>query len=141
MPLRTIARCLRGMAMHVGFDFRLDGFLEGDVQILGRPVGMPGDLVAIFERANLELASEGLRRLVKRPRGGIMIGQNAAIGAERQRSQTMAEQPAVDFGQRQHAHDVAAALGQQKMGAVAERLFDHALPAGNGERTLPPGVR
>ncbi len=92
------------------------------------------DLVAVFERADIERPGQRLRGLVERAEGGIVIGEDAAVGAERQRAQAVPEQAAFDFGQRQHAHGFAAALGQQEMRAVPERVLDHPLPAGAVEK-------
>jgi len=62
--------------------------------------------------------------------GSVVVGKDAAIGAERQRRQAVAEQAAVDFGQRQQADQRAVLLGEEEVGAMAEGGFDHPLPAG-----------
>jgi hypothetical protein len=79
-----------------------------------------GLLVAVFERADLELRGEILRGLVERGAGGVVVGEDAAVGAERQRRQAVAEQAAVDFGQRQQADQRAILLGEEEVGAMAE---------------------
>ena len=93
-------------------------------------MGMLGHLIAVFERADLEAHGQGLCRLVERTPGGVMVGKDAAIGAERQRAQAVPEQAAADLDQRQDAHDLVAAFGEHEMRAVPESGFDHALPAG-----------
>ena len=45
-------------------------------------------------------------------RSGVVRGR-PAVDAERQRHQRVAEQPAFHFGERQHADDNAAALGDR----------------------------
>ena len=59
----------------------------------------------------------------------LFIGDDAAIGAERQGPQSVAEHPAFDFGQRQHTDDVTRPFGQEKMRAMAKSLLDDTLPA------------
>jgi hypothetical protein len=70
-------------------------FLESDVQVLGRPAGVLRSLVAVFERADPEFSGERLCRLVERAIRGFVVGENAAVGAERQRAEAVSEQPAV----------------------------------------------
>ena len=71
-----------------------------------------------------------IRRGVDQRASGFGIGRRgAAVDGERQRDQRMAEQPALDLGQRQHADDVAVALGDEVVGAMAEDVFDDPAPA------------
>ncbi len=68
------------------------------------------------------------------PRAASVVGRDdAAVDAERRRDQRVAEQQALDLGERQHADDLAVALGEQVMGAVAEGALQHVLPVGEVE--------
>ena len=107
MPLRTIARCLRGMASMLASSSGRIGLAEGDVQILPRPVGVARAAAG---------AARGGRRRVAAPcaaasassaaRGLVVAGGHAAIDGKRQADQRMAEQQALDLRQRQHADDL-----------------------------------
>jgi hypothetical protein len=81
MPLRTIARCLRGMAFMVGLVVARDLLAEGDVQFLGaRRIVRVGALhAAVFEVADAELA----RQLV-----GGAVEQDARARRSRPRRHT-----------------------------------------------------
>ena len=59
---------------------------------------------------------------------GIVRG-GSTVDAERQRHQRMAEQAAPDLGQRQHAADRVAALGDQVMAAMPKDVLEDLAPA------------
>ena len=52
----------------------------------------------------------------------------ASVRTERQRHQRMSEQETLHFGERKHADDLIAPLGEKVMRAVAEAFFDDFLP-------------
>ena len=86
-------------------------------------------LEVINAQAPCEVAGGPLERSVRR----LVGGDDAAIDAERGRDQRVAEQEALDLGQRQHAHDFAATLREQVVRAVAESAAQHVLPFGEVE--------
>ena len=113
----------------VRFHIRINRFAEGEIQILVWPVGVKRFELTVFQVADMEVARELLRRSIERSAGCVVQRSNAAIHAKTIGNQGMAEQPAFDFGQWQHADDGACALREQVMRAVAEGALDHVFPA------------
>jgi hypothetical protein len=136
MPLRTIARCLRGMAFRLASSSPVISLRKvtyssfvcqprrpgGSAACRGIPGGRRPAVAPV--RARPRRASCARHRC-RRGR--------AAVHAERHRAERVAEQPALDFRERQHALDLAVLLHVIEPGLDAERAFDHLLPAGQVE--------
>ena len=135
-PLAHHRALLARDGVQVGFVVARDLLAEGDVQFLGVPAGVARVRAlhaAVFEVADAELARQRIGGAVQHGQHGRMFGDRAAVHAERHRAQRMAEQAALDFGQRQHADDAAVLLDVVEEGLDAERSLDHRLPAGQVE--------
>ena len=131
MPLRTMARCLRGIAFMLRVVIARDRFPERDIEIgAHQPVALDRLALAHFERRGAELFAQVIGVRLQR-RGGFAVGgQRAAIDAERRGYQRVAEQRRLDMRERQHAHDRAILFGEHVVAAVAERGRDDARPGG-----------
>ena len=131
MPLRTMARCLRGNRLHVAVVIARDRFPERDIEIgAHQPVALGRLALAHFQRRGAELFAQVIGVRLER-RGGFAVGgQRAAIDAERRGDQRVAEQRRPDMRERQHAHDRTILFGERVMAAVAERGRDDARPGG-----------
>ncbi len=77
--------------------------------------------VAQFEMFDTERTRKSARRLDKPALDAGVVRRRSAVDAERQRDERVAEQAALDLGQRQDADDLAAALGEQVVGSDGER--------------------
>ncbi len=77
-----------------------------------------------------DLLSDALRFLLQRQGRFLVAGGHAAVDAEGQAHQRMAEEQALDLGQRQHADDLAGTLRVEEIAAMAELLFDQPEPGG-----------
>ena len=114
MPLRTIARCLRGIAVQVVVDLRQDRLAERHIEVLPRPAGFAHGAVAQLEVLDAEPCTELLGRMPCSAATRLGLhGCHATIGAERQRDQRVPEEEALHFGQRQHSDNLRIALGEQ----------------------------
>ena len=129
MPLRIIARCLRGHRQKVGLGVGVQRLAKPHVQILLRPVRTPGRATAEFEMLDVERVGKRRGRFDQRAPASGVGRRRAAVDAERQRHQRMAEQAALHLGQRQDAGDRARTLGDQIVRAVAKDVLDDLPPA------------
>jgi len=114
----------------VVLDLRQDRLAEGDVQILARPVGMAHLAMAQLEMLHAQPARGRIGRLLQSGRGLLVVRGHSPIHAERERHQGIAEQPALDPRERQHALDFSRTFGVEEEGAMPEDLLEERLPAG-----------
>ena len=126
---------------HVLLGIGVDRLAEGDVEILAGPVRVPALAIAHLEVIDAKLARQVAGRLLERRVGRVVGGDDAAVDAERRRDQGVAEQQALDLGERQHATDLAVALGEQVVRAVAEGARAARPAIRRGGRTCLPGER
>ena len=135
MPLRTIARCLRGMAPQVRVGVGQQGLAKRDVQGPGAASRRASAHDCEARDARHQVSARARRpHRSTRPRRARRQ-RRAAVHAERQRHQRMAEQTAAHFGERQHAaHDVARVprSGSDTGGAARRR---ECAASRRGERT------
>ena len=129
MPLRTIARCLRGTASRFGSCVGKHLLAEGDVKILARPLGMSRRDVAHLEMVDGEPLRQRLRALLERGRGVAGLRGHAAIDGEGKRHEGVTKQDALDVRERQHPFDAPGSLDVQEVRAMAKDLGDDFLPA------------
>src|SRR5204862_3915542 len=83
---------------------------------------------AVRDRAAAQLDSGIAERpggIGERPRS---VAEDPAAGAEARRDQRIAEQKRADLGQRQQPHQRPAALGEEKVGALAASALDRPAP-------------
>jgi hypothetical protein len=113
----------------VGLGVGEQGAPEGDVELLARPLGLERLAIAQFEVLHAQATTEFDGRPVQGAAGLVVDRGHAAVHGKRQRYQRMAEQQAPDLGQRQHADDLVAALGQQVVAGVMEHPFEDLAPA------------
>ena len=83
MPLRTIARCLRGMASMFFSGSAIDRLAERDVQVLAGPVRVAALAVAHLEVIHAKPTREVAGRSFERRVGHLVRGDDAAVDAER----------------------------------------------------------
>ena len=113
---------------HVRLDLRQDRLAEAGIQVLARPARLARAAIAQLEVGDAQTPAKRLRRAMQ---GGdcVRLGRrHAGERAERQRDERMAEEEALDFGERQHAGDAGGALREKIMRAMAEAAFDDLLP-------------
>ncbi len=109
----------------------IDGAAKGGVEILlARPVGMRSGELAIFQAIGSESRHQGDRGAVERLACRLVERRRSAVDAEGSRDERIAEESAGDMDEREHAADLAAPLGKEIIGAVAETVGDDSAPAG-----------
>ena len=93
MPLRTMARCLRGIAFMLRLVIARDRLAERDIEIgAHQPVALDRLALAHFQGRGAELSRSVIGVGFERGGGLAVDGQRAAIDAERRGDQRVAEQ-------------------------------------------------
>ncbi len=85
--------------------------------------------VPVFEVAHAQFPRQVLGVAVQGGAGFAVAAGDAAIDAEGQGHEAVAEEAAADLAQGQDADDGPFPFRHQEVGAMAEGLFDDALPA------------
>ena len=113
---------------HIFFDIGEDVALERDLTGLRRPVQGEFTAVAKFDVFHFELPCEpnclGQQRIARFGR----IGEEAGLAEEGQRTQKIAEEPALEPDEGEDARGFAVFPGDQVERSPAEGPLDHALP-------------
>ena len=112
------------------FDLGVERLAEGGIEIGAGPLGMSRRIaIAVFQMPHPQVHSQRLRGLIQHLSGFRRVGDDAAIDAERQGDQGVAEQRAADLAQWQHPLDTAIPLGQEKVARLAKAFLNHPAPA------------
>ncbi len=119
MPLRTIARCLRGIACMLASTLGSIGLRKVTNRSCCGQSGSYNVAIAQFKMIDPQLARQFGRCCVQQAARVLIVHRSPAIHRERQRYERMPEQQALDLRQRQDAGDLAAALGKQVVRADA----------------------
>jgi hypothetical protein len=128
MPLRTSARCLRGIASRFWSASAVMGLPERGVARPPHPILAPRREIAELDMGDAEAPGQLDRGLFERgARGGLGRG-DAAVDAERRRDERVAQQQAPLARERQHTVDLPAGFGEQVVHRLPERAREHRAP-------------
>ena len=141
MPLRTIARCLRGIASRFASTSGSSVLRNVTYRSCRGHVGLGRGAVAQLEVLDAEIARQVARRAVQRGRARLVGDRRAAVDRERQRHQRVAEEQALHARQRQHADDARRPARRAGSGCGDGTRPRSGRATRCGGRTSPPGTR